>query len=210
MTRPTILPMGVELAEARAAAERFARTRDPDNFDVVNTATDKSHGIYDTLDEARGCVAFDRLARWEIWQGDHIVADSDPESPCNVDAERFAAADYEADWREARIEDEERSVREDAVLREGAAMRPAATIIAGTEYADEFVRAAFANALDGPTPDPRFATQQGAISAIESSAMQGYDRPLTTSDKLRLSIEVACAWNARGLPSASTWAGRVR
>lgn len=37
-------------------------------YEVINLKTKKSHGIFDTLDEARGCVAFDRLTDWEIWE----------------------------------------------------------------------------------------------------------------------------------------------
>ncbi len=43
----------------------------------------KSHGEFDTLDEARGCVAFDRLKFWAIWIGDTQVDCSlwSPSSP---------------------------------------------------------------------------------------------------------------------------------
>jgi hypothetical protein len=51
------------------------RERGPSNFDVMDRLTDTSHGIYDTLEEARGCVEYDRLLDWEIWQGDHIAAE---------------------------------------------------------------------------------------------------------------------------------------
>jgi hypothetical protein len=52
------------------------RQRSPDNYDVIDRRTGESHGIYDTLDEARGCAAFDRLDDFEIWHGDHIVEES--------------------------------------------------------------------------------------------------------------------------------------
>jgi hypothetical protein len=46
-------------------------------FEVINLATDESHGTFDTIAEARGCVAYDRLKAYEIWQvdseGDHIA-----------------------------------------------------------------------------------------------------------------------------------------
>lgn len=48
-------------------------------YEVMNLKNKKSHGVYDTLDEARGCVAFDRLTEWEIWEVgllsvNHVVA----------------------------------------------------------------------------------------------------------------------------------------
>ena len=49
------------------------RQRGPSNFDVIARPSNESHGIYNTLDEARGCVEFDRLRDYEIWQGDRIV-----------------------------------------------------------------------------------------------------------------------------------------
>ena len=29
-------------------------------YEVINTKTDESHGEFETLDEARGCVLYDR------------------------------------------------------------------------------------------------------------------------------------------------------
>lgn len=55
------------------------RTPGPSNFRVVNRAKDEDHGIYSTLDEARGCVEFDCLEDYEIWQGDHIVEERERE-----------------------------------------------------------------------------------------------------------------------------------
>lgn len=39
----------------------------PQPYKVVDLETDESHGRYESLDEARGCVLFDRLERWAIW-----------------------------------------------------------------------------------------------------------------------------------------------
>lgn len=36
------------------------------NYEVINLRTDESHGCFETEDEARGCVAYDRLTAWEI------------------------------------------------------------------------------------------------------------------------------------------------
>jgi hypothetical protein len=36
-------------------------------YEVLNLKTGQSHGLYDTLDEARGCVDYDRLTQWQIW-----------------------------------------------------------------------------------------------------------------------------------------------
>ncbi len=38
-------------------------------YEVIDLDTDESHGIYDTLSEARGCVRFDDLEAYSIWQG---------------------------------------------------------------------------------------------------------------------------------------------
>jgi hypothetical protein len=57
--------------------------RGPSNYEVIEVLADGStwsHGVYWTLDEARGCVLFDGLSEWEIWQGDHIVAESNVDS----------------------------------------------------------------------------------------------------------------------------------
>ncbi len=37
-------------------------------FEVIDLKTKKSHGKYETLAEAKGCVLYDRLTEWEIWQ----------------------------------------------------------------------------------------------------------------------------------------------
>lgn len=64
--------------------EKASRRRGPSTFEVFNTPSfPTSHGVFDTLDEARGCVAFDHLVQYEIWQGDTIVEASDPDAPCN-------------------------------------------------------------------------------------------------------------------------------
>ena len=36
-------------------------------YEVLNLKTKRGHGTFDTLDEARGCVLYDRLTDWEIW-----------------------------------------------------------------------------------------------------------------------------------------------
>lgn len=58
-------------------ADGATRLRGPSTFEVFdrNEIPNQtvSHGVFDTLDEARGCVEFDRLCNYEIWQGDHIV-----------------------------------------------------------------------------------------------------------------------------------------
>lgn len=67
-----------EVEKARARTERG-----PSVFEVFERPSNRSYGIYDTIDEARGCVAFNCLKDFEIWQGDHVVEDSDPRAPCN-------------------------------------------------------------------------------------------------------------------------------
>ena len=49
------------------------RTSGPSNFEVFEATAGESHGIFDTLEEARGCVEFDKIVSWTIWQGDTIV-----------------------------------------------------------------------------------------------------------------------------------------
>jgi hypothetical protein len=39
-------------------------------YEVINLDTEESHGVFETLGEARGCVQFDRLRAYSIWQGD--------------------------------------------------------------------------------------------------------------------------------------------
>lgn len=58
------------------AEQRRRRVRGPSNFEVMEVTgveSDISHGVYDTIDEARGCVEYDGLTRYEIWRGDTIV-----------------------------------------------------------------------------------------------------------------------------------------
>lgn len=42
-------------------------------FKVMNDATNKSHGEYDSHDEARGAVEFDRLTHYSIWHDDERI-----------------------------------------------------------------------------------------------------------------------------------------
>ncbi len=36
-------------------------------YEVISYDEGCSHGVYDTLDEAKGCVAYDRLRHYQIW-----------------------------------------------------------------------------------------------------------------------------------------------
>jgi hypothetical protein len=45
-------------------------------YEVIDLDTDESHGLYPSLDEARGCVEFDKLRAYQIWRG-HVDADGD-------------------------------------------------------------------------------------------------------------------------------------
>ncbi len=36
-------------------------------YRVIDVETGENHGDFNTLDEAKGCVEFDRLTDWEIW-----------------------------------------------------------------------------------------------------------------------------------------------
>lgn len=67
-----------------------ALRRGPSTYEVINLNIDPStpwshelgsisHGTFDTIEEARGCVSFDKLTYWEIWRGDTIVERNDGE-----------------------------------------------------------------------------------------------------------------------------------
>lgn len=75
--------------------------------------------------------------------------------------------------------------------------RQIAATIAAERSVEDYVKAAFIAALDGDTIDPRFATQETAIAAIESMAMEQYQRPLTHRDALWLGCAVVLEWNRR-------------
>jgi hypothetical protein len=47
-------------------------------YEVINLDTDKSHGTYPTLCQARGCVRFDKLRAWSIWNGDVRIECCEP------------------------------------------------------------------------------------------------------------------------------------
>lgn len=54
-------------------------------YEVIDRATNESHGTFDTLEEARGCVAFDGLTHYAIWCGDVIIDDTSAEMPEDLD-----------------------------------------------------------------------------------------------------------------------------
>ena len=47
-------------------------------YEVINLETGESHGTYETLERARGCVAFDGLTAYQIWRGDIRIEECDP------------------------------------------------------------------------------------------------------------------------------------
>ena len=47
-------------------------------YQVIDLNTDESHGTYPTLEQARGCVAFDRLTAYSIWKDNVRVECCDP------------------------------------------------------------------------------------------------------------------------------------
>lgn len=54
-------------------------------YEVFNLETDESHGTYETLSEARGCVQFDGLKFYSIWRDETFRVeccedDHDPEN----------------------------------------------------------------------------------------------------------------------------------
>lgn len=48
-------------------------------FDVIDLSTDESHGLFETLERARGCVEFDGLTAYQIWRGDNLIVSVEPE-----------------------------------------------------------------------------------------------------------------------------------
>lgn len=40
-------------------------------YEVINLETELSHGEYETLDEARGAILYDKLKTWQIWFDGH-------------------------------------------------------------------------------------------------------------------------------------------
>lgn len=50
--------------------------RGPSTYEVIERPSNESLGLYEKLDDARGCVASGRLSDYEIWQGDHIVEEA--------------------------------------------------------------------------------------------------------------------------------------
>jgi hypothetical protein len=59
--------------ESRRIHEALAALAQRTMFDVINLDTDKSHGLYDSLERARGCVEFDGLTAYQIWRGDNLI-----------------------------------------------------------------------------------------------------------------------------------------
>lgn len=57
------------LSEFHAIEARESIEGNPElPYEVINLTTDESHGRYATLDEAKGCVAYDHLDRhFAIW-----------------------------------------------------------------------------------------------------------------------------------------------
>ena len=41
-------------------------------YQVINVDTGESHGEYETLERAKGCVIFDSIEDWEIWNGQDV------------------------------------------------------------------------------------------------------------------------------------------
>jgi hypothetical protein len=55
-------------------------------FAVVNKKDGKSHGVYSTFEEAQGCVSFDKLTAYEIWERtEEIVEEED--GPADAEGE---------------------------------------------------------------------------------------------------------------------------
>jgi len=46
-------------------------------YQVMNLDTDESRGSFETLADARGCVFFNRLRRYQIWRETVLVEECD-------------------------------------------------------------------------------------------------------------------------------------
>jgi len=45
-------------------------------YEVKNGTTNESHGWYEDLDEAYGCIRFDRLKFWQVWHANgNLIAE---------------------------------------------------------------------------------------------------------------------------------------
>lgn len=65
------------VARARELKDAVDNARMP--YEVIDLDDNRSHGDYPTIDEARGCVEFDQLNRYQIWhQGKHLVECREP------------------------------------------------------------------------------------------------------------------------------------
>jgi hypothetical protein len=42
-------------------------------YEVFDTDTGESHGQFETWGEVVGCLEYDRIRAWNIWQGDDLV-----------------------------------------------------------------------------------------------------------------------------------------
>jgi hypothetical protein len=60
-------------AESRRVAAKLAAHWQRTSFAVRALPGLEDHGNYPTLDEARGCVAFDGLEQFQIWRGDALI-----------------------------------------------------------------------------------------------------------------------------------------
>lgn len=60
--------------------------------DLEAPRSTQSHGWYDSIEEARGCVAYDRLRSWQIWSRDEVlVAERDLGLPRRAEKKRRRA-----------------------------------------------------------------------------------------------------------------------
>lgn len=47
-------------------------------YEVIDLNSEESHGSFETLDEARGCVRFDRLSAYSIWHNNVRIECCEP------------------------------------------------------------------------------------------------------------------------------------
>lgn len=47
-----------------------------DRYQVINVETGESHGFFETVERARGCIEFDKISDWEIWADNGVCLHS--------------------------------------------------------------------------------------------------------------------------------------
>jgi hypothetical protein len=77
-------------------------------YRVIDLSTGESHGDFESIEEAMGCVAYDRLTRFQVWNGDILLKQEEPwPTPGHISARElrgllFGVANQEMTVRQLR------------------------------------------------------------------------------------------------------------